>query len=113
MTSNDFSQYQEATEETAIYPDELPEFIDAGTVYTAMGVSDEAGEVAGKVKKAVRENDPSYLEDVEDELGDVLWYVAGLARELDIDLGEVAEKNLQKLLDRQERGVLEGEGDDR
>ena len=47
------------------------------------------------------------------ELGDVLWYVAQLASELDLDLNQVAEANLQKLLSRQRRGVLSGSGDDR
>ncbi len=47
------------------------------------------------------------------ELGDVLWYVAQLASELDLDLDEIAEANLEKLLSRQRRGVLSGSGDDR
>jgi NTP pyrophosphatase (non-canonical NTP hydrolase) len=47
------------------------------------------------------------------ELGDVLWYVAQLASELELDLDEIAEENLQKLLSRQRRGVLSGSGDDR
>ena len=47
------------------------------------------------------------------ELGDVLWYLAQLATELDLDLDEVAELNLEKLLSRQRRGVLHGAGDDR
>jgi NTP pyrophosphatase (non-canonical NTP hydrolase) len=47
------------------------------------------------------------------ELGDVLWYLSQLATEADLDLEEIAEDNLEKLLSRQERGVLRGSGDDR
>lgn len=113
---SDFNDYQEATEQTAIYPSgkcadrRLPE---VGVLYTALGLAGESGEVAEKVKKYIREGDEQYLDDLEDELGDVLWYLARLADELDLDLDDVAERNLDKLLDRQERDALEGEGDDR
>ena len=109
----DLSEYQAQTSRTAIFPDELPQSVDAGVVYCALGLAGEAGEVAEKVKKAVREDDPDYLEDLEDELGDVAWYWAQLATQLDLDASEVAERNLVKLADRQERGELTGEGDDR
>jgi NTP pyrophosphatase (non-canonical NTP hydrolase) len=108
-----FDTYQDATEQTAIYPDEMPDSVDAGVVYTALGLVGEAGEVAEKVKKAVREDDPQYLADAEDELGDVLWYWARLCEELDADADDIAEGNLSKLLDRKQRDVLTGEGDDR
>jgi len=116
-----FEEYQEATEATVIYPDEIPEWINGGLVYAVLELDDEAGEVVGKLKKAIREDDPSYLDDMEDELGDVLWPLARVCEELagceraafDGDLGDVAQANIDKLLDRQDRGVLEGEGDDR
>jgi len=60
-----------------------------------------------------READGDYLDDAEKELGDILWYVAQLASLLDADLDDIAEQNLDKLLDRQERGKITGEGDDR
>lgn len=112
--------YQNKTELTAIYPREFPEFITPGLVYVCLGLA-EAGEVQEKVKKAIREDDPSYLEDVPDELGDVLWYAARIPQELsaidEVDyhgsLGDVAEANLDKLLDRKDRDALTGEGDDR
>jgi len=102
-----FKEYQEATEETAIYPKE------SGVVYTALGLNGEAGEVAEKVKKAIREDDDSYLDEVESELGDVLWYVAQLAARLGVSLDDIAEGNIEKLTDRKGRDVLEGQGDDR
>lgn len=118
--SNGFEEYEELTDETAIYPDELPEFVTPGLLYVALGLA-EAGEVQEKVKKAIREDDPSYLEDIPAEAGDALWYLARLPKELsqidevefDGTLGDIAEDNLDKLFDRKERDVLEGEGDDR
>jgi NTP pyrophosphatase (non-canonical NTP hydrolase) len=77
----------------------------------------EAGEVADKLKKVIRDNDGVLTGPVRDavakELGDVLWYLAVLANELDYDLNTIAEDNLLKLLSRQERGVLSGSGDNR
>jgi NTP pyrophosphatase (non-canonical NTP hydrolase) len=116
----DMDEYEEMTEETAIYPDELPEFVTPGLLYVSLGLG-EVGEVHGKVKKAIREDDPEYLQDLVDEAGDVLWYLARLSKELseidevdfDGQLSEVADKNLEKLLDRKERDVLTGEGDKR
>lgn len=112
----EFDDYQDATERTAIYPsgetddEQLP---DIGVLYTTMGLTGEAGEVSEKVKKYIREGDEQYIEDLEDELGDVLWYTARLAEELDLSLSQIAEDNMMKLLDRQKRDVLTGEGDDR
>ena len=111
--------YQDKTNETAIFPSEVPEDVPAEVLYTAMGLVGESGECAEKVKKAVREDDVSYLEDLEAELGDVLWYWAQLIEQLDkheiidADASTVAEANLDKLLNRRERGQLTGEGDNR
>lgn len=103
----DFGHYQDQTEKTAVYPP------DRGLSYTALGLNGEAGEVAEKVKKYLREDDPEYLAELEDELGDVLWYLARVCDELGLDLQDVAGRNVDKLLDRQERDVLTGSGDDR
>jgi NTP pyrophosphatase (non-canonical NTP hydrolase) len=106
------SDYQLGSRATAVYPD-------AGTnlTYPALGLCGEAGECAEKVKKAIRD-DGGVLTDerraaLAAELGDVLWYVAQLATEAGLDLDEVAEDNLAKLLSRSERGVLQGSGDSR
>jgi NTP pyrophosphatase (non-canonical NTP hydrolase) len=83
--------------------------------YTALGLSGEAGEVANKVKKILRgdyEAD-AIQDDIAAELGDVLWYVAMVAREFDLSLNDIAAANLEKLASRKERGVLKGSGDER
>ena len=100
------NKYQEEAVRTAIYPHT------AQITYPAMGLANEAGEVLGKIKKIVRDGTFNRC-DIVDELGDVLWYAAALARDLDVTLEEVAERNLTKLASRQERGTLKGSGDKR
>jgi len=106
-----FADYQRRSRRTAEYPRE------AWLSYPALGLAGEAGEVAEHVKKAIRDDagevTPERREAVAKELGDVLWYVAQLATELELDLDAVAAGNLEKLLSRQRRGVLSGSGDDR
>ena len=110
----EFNEYQNRACTTAVYPaaQALP--------YLALGLAGEAAEVANKVKKVIRgdyDNDPAKAEEVLGaialELGDVLWYVAVLSRELDTDLGLVAAGNLDKLASRAEAGTIKGSGDDR
>jgi NTP pyrophosphatase (non-canonical NTP hydrolase) len=102
-------EYQEAARRTAVYADRF------AVVYPALGLASEAGEVAGKVKKALRDRqgdfDPPSVEAIEDELGDVLWYVAILAADLGLSLDAIAIRNVEKLRSRMERGRLGGEGD--
>lgn len=102
-------EYQEATRATAIYPKDI------AVEYCILGLANEAGEVAGKYKKFLR--DSSNWDDVKqmlvDELGDTLWYAARLADELEFDLSEVMERNLAKLKGRAARGTLGGSGDKR
>jgi NTP pyrophosphatase (non-canonical NTP hydrolase) len=86
--------------------------------YMVLGLANEAGEVAGKLKKKMRQDatthDPaSFREAMKGELGDVLWYLAGVATVMGLSLGEIAAFNLAKLKDRQERGVIRGDGDKR
>ncbi len=98
------NEYQEKCKSTAIYPKK-----DA-IAYLSLGLVSEAGEVAGKVKKQIRDGTVS---NVASEIGDVLWYAARLADELDLSLAEIAEENMMKLLDRKARGVIGGSGDNR
>ena len=106
------SDYQLRSRATAVYPS-------AGDnlTYPALGLCGEAGEVAEKVKKTIRDDGgvltPERRAALAAELGDVLWYMAQLATEAGLDLGTIAEENLAKLLSRQERGVLAGSGDTR
>lgn len=86
-------------------------------VYPTLGLANEAGEVAGKIKKIFRDKggvigEPE-REALKGELGDVLWYLTQICTELGLTLGEVAEANLEKLASRQARGTLSGEGDGR
>ena len=103
--------YQQAARSTAIYEDRHK------VIYPALGLASEAGEVAGKVKKALRDHggafDPEQIDALEDELGDVLWYVAVLAADLGLSLEAIAEGNVAKLASRQRRGAIGGEGDRR
>ena len=80
--------------------------------YMALGLASEAGEVAGKAKKLIRDGEFDRRAALK-ELGDVLWYVAGCACELGYTLEDVARVNIAKLEDRRQRDAISGEGDDR
>jgi len=104
------NQYQEAAQRTAIYPS------DQGLIYTVLGLVGEAGEVAEKVKKRIRDGDDgsgNFEDALALELGDVLWYIANCASELGFSLSDIAIQNLAKLDSRRTRGVLGGSGDER
>jgi len=107
----ELSEYQRVSRRTAGYPRS------ARLAYPALGLAGEAGEVAEHVKKAIRDDggdvSQKRREAMAKELGDVLWYVSQIATELGLDLDVVAQTNLDKLLSRQQRGVLSGDGDDR
>jgi NTP pyrophosphatase (non-canonical NTP hydrolase) len=108
-----FDDYQELTATTAVYPG-------AGTwvglVYVGLGLG-EAGELQGKVKKLMRDDDFILTDErrsaMVGELGDVLWYAAQMATELGYSLSQIAAMNIGKLQDRMERGVIAGSGDER
>jgi len=107
-----FSDYQALSRATAVYPGAGDNLL-----YPTLGLCGEAGEVAEKVKKMIRD-DGGVLSDARREalareLGDVLWYVAQLATEAGLELDAVAAANLEKLLSRRERNVLQGSGDTR
>lgn len=107
-----FSEYQEKAWETAVYPDQ-----GNNIYYPALGLGGEAGEVLNKAKKVMRDHEgvvtDEYAEIFKKEIGDVLWYIAAIATELELDLDEIAEYNIGKLASRKERGTLKGDGDDR
>lgn len=108
----EFNQYQEEARKTAIYPDMGNNF-----VYPTLGLAGEAGEVADKIKKVIRDGGGRISDDKRSELvkelGDVLWYLAALSGELGLKLDDVAAKNIEKLRSRQERGKIHGTGDNR
>lgn len=111
-----FEHYQVATGSTAFYPGVFDGGVEALS-YTALGLVGEAGEIANKVKKILRDYGGRVTTDVKKDLakevGDVLWYLARFADEIGYPLEVIAQENLDKLRSRSERGVLGGSGDDR
>ncbi len=107
-----FSDYQTKSRLTAKYP-----AIGHGVIYPTLGLTNEAGEVAGKIKKIFRDKagviGEAEREALKGELGDVLWYLAQVCTEMNLSLEDVAEHNLEKLFSRLDRGKIGGDGDDR
>ena len=108
----DFNIYQTESRKTwGVIPTNHP------IVYPTMGLVNEAGEVAGKIKKIFRDRDGQITEEdrqsLKNELGDVLWYLTKICTELGLTLEKVAETNIAKLSSRQERGKLGGSGNNR
>ena len=109
----ELNEYQKKALETALYPDKYK------VIYAAMGLGNESGEVLGKIKKWLRgdDGDGAMSEErrqaLKEELGDVLWYLAVLSRDLNLELDDIAKVNVEKLKSRKERNVLKGNGDTR
>lgn len=101
----ELNQYQAFTRTTVVYPKH-----DAIS-YTLYGLMSEIGEIADLFKKEIRDRKPTGDDTLIRELGDVLYYVARLSDELDYDLERVAQANINKLTDRQNRGTIHGSGD--
>lgn len=105
-----FTEYQLKSRGTAIYPE-----AGKNLVYPVLGLVGEAGEIANKVKKIQRDDRGELSQErrqaLRDELGDVLWYLAQVSTELNLNLDDIASDNLTKLFSRKERGVLQGSGD--
>ena len=104
--SLDMEEYQKIAADTAIYSSKH------AVIYPALGLAAEAGEVANKVKKILRDGDFD-RKAIADEIGDCLWYIAALCRDLNVGMNDVARANLSKLEDRKKRGVISGSGDNR
>jgi len=107
----DFSTYQKQALTTAVYPGRG----EGNFIYPTLGLAGETGEICEKIKKIIRD-DGGVISDerkmlLGKELGDVLWYIATLASELGLDMGEIAEGNLEKLAARKQSGKLHGSGD--
>ena len=108
---SDFNSYQRMAATTAIYPEEHR------ILYPALGLAGEAGEVANKVKKLIRDGPEGrpddWREQIASEIGDVLWYCASLATDLNLTLAMIAAQNEKKLLKRKVAGTIGGSGDNR
>lgn len=107
----DLDTYQILAMKTAVFPQHM------GVLYCTLALNGEAGEVAEKVKKVIRDSESQFTPDkckaIANELGDVLWYLANLADQVGYTLEEVAQFNLNKLYSRQVREKLQGSGDNR
>ena len=104
---SEFDTYQLAVDELMLTSG------DNRLMENTLGLVGETGEIAEKIKKHIRDGNPLDTADMAKELGDVLFYLAGLAYHLGISLSDIANGNLEKLYDRQKRGVLQGSGDNR
>lgn len=120
--------YQVETINTAVYKKSVRDFVRESTLdkawevmeiqYVTLGLVGEAGEIANKVKKQIRDHpkdafNDEFKRDMIGEIGDVMWYVSQLCNELGLDLESIMELNVEKLQSRKERGTLQGSGDER
>ncbi len=108
----ELNYYQRESRNTALYPE-----VGSNPIYPTLGLVGEAGEVADKVKKILRDKngvfDKCSKDAIKFELGDVLWYISQLSSELGYELEEIAHANLQKLKRRKSQGTIQGSGDNR
>jgi len=108
----EFKEYQKESKKTVLHKD-----WEQALTYFTLGLNGEAGEVAEKVKKILRDEQGLITlekkEEITKELGDVLWYLSQIATELDLDLNKVAAQNLEKLFSRMSRNKISGSGDNR
>ena len=112
----DFDEYQKKAAKYDL-AEATSNLKDAGFIEKVLGLVGEAGETADKIKKIIRDKDGVASDEdrdlVKKELGDTLWYIAAIARYLDVPLSEIAEGNIDKLESRYQRNKLHGEGDKR
>jgi len=108
---SDLDMYQKVAITTAIYPREQ------AIIYPTLGLTGEAGEVANKVKKIIRDGsdskDEKLVSEIKAEIGDCLWYIAVLADDFNIKLSDIASANIEKLATRKSKGTIHGSGDNR
>ena len=108
---SDLDMYQQVAKQTAIYPREQ------AIIYPTLGLPGEAGEVANKVKKIIRDDgnkiNEGLVQEISAEIGDCLWYISVLADDIGIKLSDIANANLIKLANRKKKGTIHGSGDTR
>ena len=108
---SDLDMYQQVAKQTAIYPREQ------AIIYPTLGLTGEAGEVANKVKKIIRDDgnkiNEGLVQEISAEIGDCLWYISVLASDIGIKLSDIANSNLIKLENRKKKGTIHGSGDKR
>ena len=108
---SDLDMYQQVAKTTAIYPREQ------AIIYPTLGLTGEAGEVANKVKKIIRDgtnkNNENLVQEISAEIGDCLWYISVLADDIGVKLSDIANSNLEKLENRKKKGTIHASGYDR
>jgi len=109
----ELNEYQKKAHKTAVYP----KFGTMKFIYPVLGLNGEAGEVAEKIKKVIRDKngiiDTETKREIKDEIGDCLWYLSEMASSLRLKLDDIAETNLEKLKNRKKNNTLQGSGDSR
>ncbi len=112
-----FSEYQEKALKTDVYKGSEKTIRSDAFIEKLLGLIGEAGELADKFKKIIRDENGELSDEKRDlikkELGDVLWYIASISEYLDFELDDVAQTNIDKLASRQKRNKLHGSGDSR
>ncbi len=113
-----FDEYQKLAARTDIMGDgSARNAHDPAYIAKILGLSGEAGEVSEKYKKIIRDKggviNQADKDEIIKELGDVLWYVAILARYLGVNFEEIASRNIDKLSSRHKRGAIKGKSDNR
>ena len=111
-----FDEYQEKAKKYDLFQ-ATSDLRSVGFIEKVLGLAGEAGETADKIKKILRDKDGIVTDEdkteITKELGDVLWYLSNIARYFNVQLSDVAQKNLDKLENRQQRNKLHGTGDNR
>lgn len=111
-----FNEYQKRAAEFDLF-EKTDNLKSPAFVEKVLGLAGEAGETADKIKKLIRdksgEADAEDVDSIKKELGDVLWYIANIARYLEVSLEDVAQTNIEKLSSRKARQKLHGSGDER
>lgn len=112
-----FNEYQEKAITTDLYDQPMEAVTDHSFLEKAFGLVGEAGEVAEKLKKIIRDKDGEMTDEdkaeIIKEFGDVLWYLSSLSHYLGYSLDDVATKNIDKIMSRKARGLTKGSGDNR
>lgn len=107
----DINEYQKITNKTRLYKPKL----DHSVIYPLLGLTEETGELIGKIKKIFRDKDGQIdeedLQALKLELGDIMWNMVVCAEALGLQMSDILEGNLKKLEDRRNRNAIKGSGD--